>query len=150
MVTVLAGGLLVFNVLTQESSPRAKGLQLIIDLVWQGGIYGMLDALLLAVVPVLIVWQSFQAQEQSLSWSQKIGLAVLALAGSALVTASYHWGYPEFRGKEVMKPVFGVAINTLAYLIAGNPMAAIGSHMAMHIAAVLHSPASTIQLPPHY
>jgi len=73
VVTVLAGGLLVFNVLTQESSPRAKGLQLIIDLVWQGGVYGMLDALLLAVVPVLIVWQSFQAQEQSLSWSQKIG-----------------------------------------------------------------------------
>lgn len=150
VVTILAGGLLVSNVLAQESSPRAKGLRLIFDLIWQGGVYGMLDALLLSVVPVLVVWRIFQVQEQSLSWPQRIGLAVLALAASALVTASYHWGYPEFRSKEVMKPVLGVAINTLAYLITGNPMAAIGSHMAMHIAAVLHGPASTIQLPPHY
>lgn len=150
VVTVLAGGFLVFNVLSQDSSPHAKGAQLIVDLIWQGGVYGMLDALLLAVVPVLIVWQSTQADGQALTWTQKIGLGILAIAASAIVTAAYHWSYPEFRSKEVLKSVFGVAINTLAYLITGNPLAAIGSHMAMHIAAVLHGPASTIQLPPHY
>lgn len=148
--TLLAGGFLVMNVLSQDSSPRSKGAQLIIDVIWQGGVYGALDALLLSVVPVLVVWQSFQAQEQALSWTQKIALGVLALGASALVTAAYHWGYPEFRGKEVIKPVFGVAISTLAYLITGNPIASIGSHMMMHIAAVLHGPATTIQLPPHY
>jgi hypothetical protein len=148
--TLLAGGFLVMNVLSQDSSLRSKGAQLIIDVIWQGGVYGALDALLLSVVPVLVVWQSFQAQDQSLSWTQKIALGVLALGASALVTAAYHWGYPEFRGKEVIKPVFGVAISTLAYLITGNPIASIGSHMMMHVAAVLHGPATTIQLPPHY
>jgi hypothetical protein len=39
---------------------------------------------------------------------------------------------------------------SLSMLVTGNPIAAVGSHVAMHTAAVLHGPATTIQLPPHY
>ena len=39
---------------------------------------------------------------------------------------------------------------TLGYLLTNNPLTAILSHIAMHIAGVLHGPASVMQLPPHY
>jgi hypothetical protein len=47
-------------------------------------------------------------------------------------------------------PVIGNTATTLGYLLTNNPLAAIFSHIAMHIAGVLHGPASVIQLPPHY
>ena len=69
---------------------------------------------------------------------------------SLLVTVAYHLGYPEFRGSEVVGPVIGNGVCSLAYLLATNPIAAVLSHIAMHVAAVLHGPETTIQLPPHY
>ena len=39
---------------------------------------------------------------------------------------------------------------TLGYLVTNNPLAAVVSHIVMHIAAVLRGPASVVQLPPHY
>lgn len=35
---------------------------------------------------------------------------------------------------------------TLGYLITGNPLAAVISHIAMHIAGVLHGPDTVVQL----
>ena len=46
--------------------------------------------------------------------------------------------------------MIGVGTMSLAYLVSGNPLAAVLSHMAMHIAAVLQGADSVIQLPPHY
>jgi|APFre7841882724_1041349.scaffolds.fasta_scaffold333985_2 hypothetical protein len=37
---------------------------------------------------------------------------------------------------------------TLGYVLANNPIAAIFSHIAMHIAGVLHGPATVMHLPP--
>jgi hypothetical protein len=67
-----------------------------------------------------------------------------------LVTAAYHFGFPEYRGGGMVGPVIGNTTMTLGYLLTNNPLAAIFSHIAMHVAAVLHGPASVIQLPPHY
>lgn len=38
---------------------------------------------------------------------------------------------------------------TAAYLLARSPIAAVGGHVVMHVAAVLHGIDTTIQLPPH-
>ncbi len=38
---------------------------------------------------------------------------------------------------------------TFGYLVTNNPITAIFSHIAMHIAGVLRGPASVTQLPPH-
>jgi hypothetical protein len=67
-----------------------------------------------------------------------------------LVTAAYHLGYPEYRGVGLFGPVIGNSSMTLGYLITNNPLAAVVSHIAMHIASVLHGPATVVQLPPHY
>lgn len=140
----------VKNVLSQPVSPRSGGLALLFDLLWSGVAYGTMDALLLTVVPVLAIWQAFTLLNWTASLPGKILVGVIALFASILVTGVYHLGYPEYRGTGLMGPVIGNSTFTLGYLLTNNPLAAIVSHVSMHIAAVLHGPASVIQLPPHY
>jgi hypothetical protein len=46
--------------------------------------------------------------------------------------------------------VLGNGVISLAYLLTTNPLAALLSHVAMHVTAVLHGLNSAVQLPPHY
>jgi hypothetical protein len=140
----------VRNVLAQPPSPRAKGFSLAFDLLWSGVFYGLTDALLLSVLPVLAAWQAFSFLNWTVNWYGRILAAGFAVLASIFVTAAYHLGFPEYRGKGMAGPVIGNTTMTLGYLLTSNPLAAILSHVAMHIAAVLHGPASVTQLPPHY
>jgi hypothetical protein len=139
----------VKNVLSQPVSPRSEGFVLAFDLLWSGVVYGLMDALLLTVLPVLAIWQAFTLLEWTGNWQGKFFVGIIAIFTSVLVTAAYHLGYPEYRSTSLFGPVIGNTAMTLGYLITNNPLAAIFSHIAMHIAAVLHGPASVIQLPPH-
>jgi hypothetical protein len=140
----------VRNVLSQPISPRSEGPSLLFDLLWSGVAYGLMDALLLTVLPVLATWQVFSLLNWTANWPGKVLVGIIALLASVLVTAAYHLGYPEYRGAGLFGPVIGNSSMTLGYLITNNPLAAVFSHIAMHIAAVLHGPASVMQLPPHY
>ena len=147
---IIASLLLVRAVLRQPVSPRSQGKALILKLIWLGLIYGAVDSILLSVLPVWITWQAFSSFDFAATLIGKIAIGVLAFILSEVVTVAYHWGYPEFRSKSVKQPVIGNGICTLAYLLSMNPLAAIGSHVVMHIAAVWHGPKQTVQLPPHY
>jgi len=50
---VIVGFLMVRNVLSQPSSPRSRGAQLMFDLIWSGVIYGALDGVFLSVMPLV-------------------------------------------------------------------------------------------------
>ena len=117
---------------------------------WLGIVYGTVDGLLLSVLPVFGIWRALT----ELGWTQRgarrVTAGLLTWGGSLAVVALYHLGYPEFRGPQVMFPVVGVGVMSLAYLVSGNPMSAVISHIAMHIAAVLYGLESVRQLPPHY
>jgi hypothetical protein len=141
--------LLARQVFGQPGSPRSSGLPLTGDLAWFGVVYGTIDALLLTVVPVIALYGLRPAEELAES-NLRLRWALIALAGSALVTAAYHAGFTEFRGPQLIQPVIGNLLITLAYLLSGSPLAAVVSHVVMHVAAVLHGMATTIQLPPHY
>jgi hypothetical protein len=138
------------NILSQPASPRSKGFTLAFDLLWSGVVYGLMDALLLSILPVLATWQAFTLLNWTAIWPGKILVGALAVVASLLVTAAYHLGYPEYRGTGLLGPVVGNTAMTLGYLVTNNPLAAVLSHIAMHIAGVLHGPASVVQLPPHY
>jgi hypothetical protein len=147
---VLLSVFTVKNVLSQPASPGSGGFALIFDLLWSGAVYGLVDALMLSVLPVLATWQAFTLLNWTSTWPGKILVGALALVASLAVTVIYHLGYPEYRSGGVVGPVIGNTAMTLGYLLTNNPLAAILSHMAMHIAGVLHGFASVIQLPPHY
>ncbi len=148
---VLVGAFMVCNILSQPASPHAPGWALALDLAWLGVVYGALDALFLSVLPVLATWQAFEA----IGWTQTLGgkilVGAIALVASLLVTVAYHLGYPEYRvAGGVMGPSIGNGVMSLGYLLSNNPMSAVFSHIAMHIAGVLQGPATVMQLPPHY
>ncbi|MFZ5821462.1 MAG: hypothetical protein ACOYYJ_16315 [Chloroflexota bacterium] len=146
---LLFGAFTVRNVLSQPVSPRSEGLTLVFDILWSGVAYGLVDALLLSVLPILATWQAFTLLNWTSNWPGKILVGALALVASLAVTVAYHLGYPEYRAGGVMGPVIGNTVMTLGSLLANNPLTAILSHIAMHIAGVLRGPASVIQLPPH-
>ncbi len=147
---ILFGLFTVRNVFSQPVSPRPEGLSLAFDLLWSGVVYGLIDALLLSVLPVLATWAAFSSLGLTAAWPGKILVGFLAIIASLLVTSAYHLGYPEYRGAGLFGPVIGNGAMTLGYLLTNNPIAAVFSHIAMHMAGVLHGAASVTQLPPHY
>jgi hypothetical protein len=148
VVGVVVGALLVRQVLSQPPSPHTEGLALVGDLAAYGVVYGIVDALMLSVVPVLSLYGMRPASELRDSVA-RYRWSFIALLGSALVTAAYHLGFAEFRGPRLMQPLIGNVLITLTYLVTGSPVAPIVSHVMMHVAAVMHGMATTMQLPPH-
>lgn len=146
---VILGALLARQVLSQPASARAEGLTLAGHLAWYGVMYGIVDALLLSVIPVLALYGTRPPSELARP-AARLEWGAVALLESTLVTSAYHLGFAEFRGSELIRPIIGTAVVTLGYLLTGNPLAAIISHVMMHCAAVIHGMATTMQLPPHY
>ena len=147
---LIIGALMVMNVLKQPASPRLHGWGLAADMTWSGAVYGVVDALLLAVIPVLATKNAFSELGWSTDISSQLAVGLTAIATCVLVTVAYHLGYPEFRNSSVRFPALGMAVSAAGYLVASNPFAAIGSHVMMHIAVVAHGTEKTLQLPPHY
>ena len=146
---LVVGLALMKQVASQPESLRPHGADLLFAVAWYGLVYGTVDALLLSVVPVLALYGFRSAEDLSRSGG-RLRWAGVALVGSAIVTAAYHLGFPEFRGPALIQPLVGNAAITLAYLVTGNPLAAVISHVLMHVAAVWHGMETTVQLPPHY
>jgi hypothetical protein len=149
VVGVMLGVLLGRQVLGQPGSVRAEGFTLTGELVAFGLVYGVVDAMMLSVVPVLSLYGMRQAAELR-EPAARYKWALVSLLGSTIVTAAYHTGFAEFRGPQLLQPVIGNVLITLSYLLTGSPVAPIVSHVLMHAAAVMHGMATTAQLPPHY
>jgi hypothetical protein len=141
--------LLMWNIQGQPASAVPEGAQLGVALVWIGLTYGVIDGLLLNVMPVLTVQRAWSG-ERNPSRQERLIRGLLALAASIFVTIAYHLGYTEFHGPAMLWVIIGNAIITSAYLLTGSPLAAVVTHVIMHIAAVLHGMETTLQLPPHY
>jgi len=146
---VILGAVLARQVFSQPASVRAEGLTLVAELLGFGLVYGVVDAMMLTVVPILSLYGMRQASELR-DPGARYRWAFVAILGSALVTAAYHAGFAEFRGPQLVQPIIGNVLISLSYLLTGSPVAPIVSHVLMHVAAVLHGAATTSQLPPHY
>jgi hypothetical protein len=147
---LLAGAFVIKNVYSQPSSKRSTGFALLTDIAWPGLVYGLMDALLLSVIPVLAIKIALTDPVWTQNWLGKIGFCIIGLFASFFVTTAYHLGYPEFRGKRILWPNIGNGVLSLAFIITMNPLAAILPHMAMHVAAMIHGKETTGQVPPHY
>jgi hypothetical protein len=147
---VVFGALVAFSVQRMDASPRAAGGELVFDLLWLGVVYGVVDALLLNIMPVVAVWQASRSLGRTERWLDKVVTGALAIVASLVVTATYHLGYVEFQGSEVADPLFGNTIMTLGYILTANPITALVAHVALHVASVIHGVDVTVTLPPHY
>jgi hypothetical protein len=116
------------------SRTRPEGLQLAGRLVWEGVVYGAAEGLLLATLPVLIVWQGGEALGWTDTTIQAVGSGALAIVGALFVILVHHLGYREFRGSRKMLAGALVAcgIQALAFLLTGNVLAPVIAHVVLH------------------
>ena len=146
-VGLLLGGILVMGVVSGPGGASPTATRLLAALGWYGVVYGIVDALLLTIIPVLAVGvRSAPAG----TVGQRLRWGGVALGASLLVTALYHAGFAEYRGAALVQPLIGNTVVTAGYLLTGHPATPLLAHVLMHGAAVIHGMEATTQLPPHY
>jgi hypothetical protein len=144
------GTLVALSVQRMDASPQADGSAFVVDLLWLGVVYGLADALLLNVLPVTAVWQATKRSDAIHGWVGKVVTGALAMIASLIVTTTYHLGFTEYRGSELVDPLFGNGLISLSYLLTANPLTSVIVHIVLHVASVIHGVDTTVTLPPHY
>jgi hypothetical protein len=140
------GVALVRNVLSEDATPRPDGAYFVVELIWRGGIYGAVDALLLTVLPCLIVYRSLGGRLAT--WRRRIAYFGASLALVLTMTAVYHLGYAQYREDGIRAPETGNTIISMPMLLTTNPIGSVVDHAAMHISAVAHDYETDVRLPP--
>lgn len=143
---IVFGAALVRNVLTEEATPRPHGVYFVFELIWRGGIYGAVDALLLTVLPCLVVFRALGGRLAG--WRQRIVYLAASLALVMTITAVYHLGFEQYREDGVRAPETGNTIISMPMLLSTNPVGSIADHAAMHVSAVAHEYETEVRLPP--
>ncbi|MCC6946254.1 MAG: hypothetical protein IT539_00670 [Bradyrhizobiaceae bacterium] len=146
---IVIGYFVVQNVYSQPASAVPQGAALVFALLWFGIVYGVIDALLLNVMPVL-AFHGPNFDDSNPIWRRRIMCGLFGIVASVVITAAYHFGFAEFRNASLVFPLIGNAIITAGYVVTRSPLAAIGAHTAMHVASILHGMETVVQLPPHY
>jgi hypothetical protein len=130
------------------SGPRARGGRLGYLLVWEAGVYGIGEALLLAALPVLTAWQAMA----SLGWTDtgwgKALAGGVAITGALVVIVVHHLGYEEFRRPAARKKLAGALLSCglqgVAFLVTGSILAPVVAHVVLHAQMVVQG----VELPP--
>lgn len=144
---VLLAGLLVFNVLnTEDATGRPHGAYFVFELLWRGVGYGTIDALLLTAFPCLIAYRMLRGRITGIVG--RLRYVALALPLVALITATYHLGYPQYREDGLARPETGNLLISIPTFATANPVGSVIAHVSQHVAAVTHSYESRIFLPP--
>jgi len=101
-------------------------------LLWESGIYGVAEGLLLSVLPVLVTWQVFVAVGWNTGWRAFFG-AVAALLASVVVIVMHHLGYEEFRNaRKLRQAIIGCGVLSVVYLVVGSQITATLGHILLH------------------
>ena len=143
---VVFGFALVRNALSEEATPRPDGVYYVFELIWRGGIYGAVDALLLTVLPCLVVYRALGGRLAG--WRRRIAYFAASLALVMTITAVYHLGFEQYREDGVGAPETGNTIISMPMLLSTNPIGSVADHAAMHVSAVAHSYETEVRLPP--
>lgn len=61
------------------------------------------------------------------------------------MNAVHHLGYTEFRGPVIRSPILACDVFSLAFLLTGSAVAAIGGHVVLHVVMLVRG----TELPPH-
>jgi len=106
-------------------------------IAWEDVVYGTAEALLLAVYPVLTLWQAATAAGWTNTGGGKAAAGILAVFGSLVVILVHHLGYEQFRRRAarpmLVGALFACGLQAVAFLITGSLVAPIIAHIVLHI-----------------
>jgi hypothetical protein len=124
------------QILTQPGTARPSGAYLAFEVAWRGVVYGVVDALVLFVLPALVAVLLLGGDRRG--FARKVAFAGVTLVCSLVVVTTYHLGYAEFRGGELLQPQIGAVLFNVPAMLTGNPVGAVVAHATAHVTAVLH------------
>jgi hypothetical protein len=124
------------QILTQPGTARPSGAYLAFEVAWRGVVYGVVDALVLFVFPALVAVLLLGGDRRG--FARKVAFAGVTLVCSLVVVTTYHLGYAEFRGGELLQPQIGAVLFNVPAMLTGNPVGAVVAHATAHVTAVLH------------
>lgn len=127
VAALVAGGLLAIVVNRAPIRKPLRSEATARDELWEGLVYGGVEGALLSVLPVLVTWQLATAA----GWAGAAAGAA-AIAASMAMIVVHHLGYAGYRSRQMVLPVVGCTLLTLAYLLSGSPVAAMGGHVLLH------------------
>lgn len=146
-IGVALAAFLIFNVFeTEDATARPRGVYFAFELLWRGVGYGVIDTLLLTVVPSLVAWTLLHGRVDGLNG--RLRFTALALPLVLIVTATYHLGYPQYREDGLTRPETGNVLISLPALATANPLGSFVAHVSQHVTAVTHCYESRIFIPP--
>jgi len=140
----VVGFAIVRNVMGDASMPHPSGGFYWFELAWRGLLYGTVDALSLFVFPATVAYLLLRDGDRR----RRLRFAGLSLVLTMGITAAYHLGYQQFRGRDLVQPEIGAVIATIPTALTGNPIGAIVAHSIYHVGANVHTYGSAIYLPP--
>jgi hypothetical protein len=144
VVTALFLVVNVFN--TEAATERPHGAYFVFELLWRGVGCGLVDTLLLTIVPSLVAYKLLHGHVGGLKG--KLRFTALALPLVLVVTATYHWGYPQYRQDGLARPETGNVLISIPAFATANPVGSLVAHVSQHVAAVTHAYESEIFNPP--
>lgn len=124
------------NLMDDAATPHPRGAFYVFELGWRGVFYGTIDGLAMLAFPALIADLVLRGDRRGLG--RKVAFAALSLLLVVTVTAVYHLGYEQFRGRDLKEPVAGMVIMSVPTVLTGNPTGAVIAHAAVHTGAVVH------------
>jgi len=146
-IGVVLAIVLVFNVFnTSQATARPHGAYFVFELLWRGVGYGVIDTLLLTVLPCFVAYSLLHGLVGGLAG--KLRFTALALPLVIIVTATYHLGYPQYREDGVSRPETGNVLISIPTFATANPVGSVLAHVSQHVAAVTHAYESRIFNPP--
>ena len=146
-IGVLLAVFLVFNVFNiEDATARPDGAYFVFELLWRGVGYGLVDTLLLTVFPCFVAYKLLHGHVSGLRG--KLRFTALTLPLVLVVTASYHWGYPQYRQDGLSRPETGNVLISIPTFTTANPVGSLVAHVSQHVAAVMHCYESEIFNPP--
>jgi hypothetical protein len=141
------GAVLVVNVLnTEDATARPHGAYFVFELLWRGVGYGVIDTVLLTIFPCFVAYGLLHGRVDGLLG--KVRLTALMLPLVLVVTATYHWGYPQYREDGLGRPETGNVLISIPTFATANPVGSVVAHVSQHVAAVTHAYESEIFNPP--
>lgn len=146
LVGVVATALLINNVLAEDGTDRPDGAYFVFELIWRGGLYGAVDALLLTAFPCAVVYTAMGGDLSG--WRRRLGYFGASLALVLTITAVYHLGYAQYRQDGIAEPETGNTIISVPALLTANPLGAVIAHTGMHVASAEHIYETDVRLPP--
>lgn len=146
-VGVVLAVFLVVNVFrTADATARPHGAYFGFELLWRGVGYGMIDTLLLTIFPCFVAYKLLHGHVDGLTGKVRLTAVMLPLV--LVLTATYHWGYPQYREDGLSRPETGNVLISIPTFATANPVGSVVAHVSQHVAAVTHAYESEIFNPP--